>query len=249
MASWANYIDKVKRYVPFSNTEWKGFALLTIVFALTLSFTEWGAAAFDVQEGLKNFLVAFIIVGISVAIHHFAQRLTGVWYGYRIEHNVWWAGMLVGLFALFLTNGRMMVFAASSMRAHFMPQHRIGAFRYGPSLRQIGASALMGPVTAVIIAFLVSQVFSGQWASDFLKFNLLFAFFCMLPLPPLDGLHVFVGARTSYGGSFTYFFTVCGFIGFFLVYLLAGVGFFLSLLAGLIMGFVGWFAFDVLVEK
>jgi len=67
--SWANYQDKVRRYFPFSNTEWKNFGLLVFVFALMWSFDRWGGATFDAAEGVKNFLIAAVTIGIVVFVH------------------------------------------------------------------------------------------------------------------------------------------------------------------------------------
>lgn len=247
--SWQNYADKVKRYFALSRTEWRGFGLLVLVFAFMWSFTQWGTTTFDFQQGLKNFVFALVIVTLSLGMHHAVQRLMGLRYGYRIEHRVWWVGLLAGLLALVLSNGKVLIFAASMMQAHFLPAHRLGAFRYGPSLRQIGAVALTGNIVVVVITFLLSMLFPQQFFTELLSFTLLFALYNMLPIPPLDGLHVFVGARTSYGGSFTYTFTVSAFIGFFLIYYLANIGFIWSLLLAILVGVFGWFAYTVLVEK
>jgi Zn-dependent protease len=247
--SWADYKDRVRRYFPFSQTEWKNFLILVAVFAFMWSFTQWGETQFDARAGAKNFIIAFLMIGASVFVHHAGQRLAGLWHGYRVEHKLWWAGLLAGLLALMLTNGRVLIFAASAMQAHFMPYHRLGAHRYGPSLRQIGTTAFAGPIAAVVVAFALWAITQTPFFSDMLLFNLLFALYSVLPIPPLDGFHVFVGARTSYGSSFAYTFTVSAFIGFFLVYFLAGLGVFWSLLLALLIGLFGWFAFDVLVEK
>ncbi len=247
--SWANYADKVRRYFPFSQTELKDFVLLVVVFAFMWSFTQWGGTVFDVRDGFKNLLVALVLVGVSVFVHHAGQRLAGLWFGYRVENKVWWIGLLAGLFALVLSNGRILIFAASALQAHLMPAHRLGMHRYGPSFRQIGAVSFMGPITAVVVAFFTHSIFQMPWSQQFLAFNLLFGLYQMLPIPPLDGFHVFVGARTGYGSSFAYTFTVSAFLGFFLVYYLAELGFFWSFLLALAAGFFGWFVFDVLVEK
>lgn len=249
MSSWQNYLDKVRRYFPFSRSEWNSFLVLVFVFAFMWSFTQWGEAEFDVAAGLRNLVIALVMVSIAVFAHHAGQRLTGLWFGYRIEHKVWWTGLLVGLLALVLSNGRVFIFAASAMQAHFMPVHRLGAWRFGPSLRQIGTTAFMGPIACVIVALLLALLIPLPFFNDLLNFSLLFSLYSMLPLPPLDGLHVFVGSRTTYGGSFTYTFAVSGFLGFFLVYFLTGIGFWWSLASAVVIGLFGWFAFDVLVER
>jgi len=242
---WAGYIDRIKRYFALSKTEWKSFFLLTVIWALMLSFTKWGETSFDAALGFRNLLLAVIIVGVSVFVHHAAQRLMGLSYGYRIEHRIWWAGLLGGLLALLLSNGRILIFAASTMHAHFMPIHRLGAFRYGPSTRQIGASAFTGPIVSVIFGFLMYAISPTVFA-DLLRFNLLFAVYSMIPIPPLDGILVFIGSNSPQGGGFAYKFLICALIGYFLVFFLTGIGFLWSIPLAVIIGLVGWALIDVI---
>lgn len=247
--SWANYQDKVRRYFPFSNTEWKSFILMVVVFAFMWSFNRWGGATFDAKVGMKNLVLALITVGVVVFVHHAAQRLLGLWYGYRIEHKVWWAGLLAGLLLTVLTFGdsTFFVFAASVMQAHFMPVQRLGAFRYGPGLRQIGSTAFAGPIAAVAVSFLLFLIAPDVF-KDMLNFSLYFGIYSMLPIPPLDGFQVFVGTRSAMAGAFWYTFLLAGGIGFFLVYFLTGIGTLWSLLSAVFIGLFGWFAFDTLTR-
>ncbi|MEM4247381.1 MAG: hypothetical protein QXR48_02920 [Candidatus Woesearchaeota archaeon] len=241
--SWANYKDKVKRYFPFSSTEWGSFAILVIVFAFIWSFTQWGTAKFDIAEGLKNFLKAIIMLGIVVFVHHAAQRLYGIFFGYRIEHRVWWAGLVGCVLAVLLSNGKVMIFAASAMRAHFLAVHRIGEHRYGPSIFQIGLVAFSGPIAAVIVSVLLRLLAPTIFSSVF-EFSLLFALYCLIPIPPLDGVHVFAASRI-YG--FVFVFTIFALLAFLLLYFIAQLGFLWSILLALIIGFLCWLAFDYLV--
>ncbi|MGH9424717.1 MAG: hypothetical protein ACRD2L_00175 [Terriglobia bacterium] len=246
--SWANYKDKVSRYFPFSNTEWKHFIIVVLVFALMFSFTEWGVERFDAKLGFRNFAIAIFIVGLTVFVHHAAQRLWGIRKGYRIENKVWWPGILIALLITFLTNGKVLLFFATAMQAHFLPTHRLGSFRYGPSIRQIGAAAFAGPIACVLIGFILYVLGPTAMATKFFTFSLLFAGYNMLPIPPLDGFLVFVGAKNSYGGTFTYTSTVAGFLGFFALYFLAALSFWWSFVLALIVGFFGWFVFQALVK-
>ena len=244
---WTNYADKLKRYFPFSKTEWKNYALLVLIFALMWSFTEWGEQSFDAATGFKNYLLAVIMVGVSVFIHHAAQRMYGLYFGYRVEHQIWWSGLLAGLLTVLLSNGRVLIFAASSTRCHFMPAHRLGAFRYGPGLRQMGIVAFAGPIANAVIAFL-AYLIAPVMLYEFVVFSLLHSLYNMFPIPPLDRLQVFVGTRAAMGGIFWYTFLTSFFIGFFLLYFLASVGILWSLLFGIMIGFAGWFIFDTLVK-
>jgi hypothetical protein len=242
--SWANYKDKVRRYFPFSRTEWNNFIILVLVFAFIWSFTEWGAERFDFAQGLKNYVLTAIMVAIIVFVHHSAQRLYGIFFGYRIEHKIWWAGLLAGILGLLLTNGKVIILAASAMQAHFLAVHRLGEHRYGPSIFQIGLTAFSGPIAAVAIAFLLQLIAPTIFAGMF-EFSLLFALYCIIPIPPLDGVHVFAASRI-YG--FVFIFTLFAILAFLLLYFIAQLSIFWSIILALVIGFLCWIAFDYLVD-
>jgi hypothetical protein len=242
--SWTNYTDKLKRYFPFSQTEWKNFSLLVLACAVIWSFTQWGTANFDLALGLKNLLAAVVIAAVVIFLHHAAQRLYGIWFGYRIEHKIWWAGLLAGILSLILSNGKVIIFAASVMQAHFLPAHRLGTFRYGPSLQQLGLVAFVGPIFPVIIALLLYLLLPVKFLADLLSFSIVFGVYNLLPVPPLDGFHVFAGSRLAYGA--TYAFITSALFGFLIVYFLTSVGFWLSVLAGIAVGVLGWIAYVVM---
>ena len=242
--SWANYKDKVRRYFPFSKTEWNNFIILVLVFAFIWSFTEWGTTRFDFAEGLKNYFLTAIIVAVIVFVHHAAQRLYGIFFGYRIEHKIWWAGLLAGVLAVLLTNGKAIILAASAMQAHFLATHHIGTWRYGPSIFQIGLTAFSGPIAAVAIAFLLQLIAPAIFAGMF-EFALLFALYCIIPIPPLDGVHVFAASRI-YG--FVFIFTLFAILAFLLLYFIAQLSIIWSLILAIVIGFACWLAFDYLVD-
>ncbi len=241
--SWVNYKDKVKRYFPFSRTEWNNFGLLVLVFAFIWSFTQWGTTRFEFAAGLKNFLIAILIAGIIVFAHHAAQRLYGIFFGYRVEHKIWWAGLLAGLLAVVLTNGKVIILAASAMQVHFLAAHRLGEHRYGPSLFQTGLIAFAGPIAAIVIAFILRLISPVLFSSMF-EFSLLFALYCMIPIPPLDGVHIFAASRI-YG--FVFIFAIFAILAFLLLYFLAQLSLIWSLVLAIIIGFLCWIAFDYLV--
>jgi len=238
-----NFKDKVNRYFPFSKGEWKSFVLLVVVFAFIWSFTEWGTKTFDFASGLKNFIFALIMVAIIVFVHHTAQRIVGLYFGYRIEHKIWWAGMLAGLLGVILSNGKVMILTASAMQAHFLTTHRLGAWRYGASLFQIGLAAFAGPVAAVIIGFILHLIAPVFFAGLF-EFSLLFALYCIIPIPPLDGVHVFAAWRI-YGFVFT--FTLFSILAFLVLYFIAALSLIWSVILALVIGFLCWLAFEALM--
>jgi hypothetical protein len=241
--SWANYKDKVRKYFPFSKTELNSFIMLVLVFAFIWSFTEWGTANFEFTTGLKNFVWSALIIAVIVFVHHSAQRLYGIFFGYRIEQKIWWAGLLAGILGVILSNGKVIILAASAMQAHFLPHHRLGEWRYGPGLFQIGLVAFAGPVASVVIAFIL-QLIAPSIFSGMFEFSLLFALYCIIPIPPLDGVHVFAASRI-YG--FVFIFALFTMLAFLLLYFIAQLSIIWSLILAIVIGFACWLVFDRMV--
>ncbi len=241
--SWANYKDKVRKYFPFSKTEWNNFIILVLVFALILFLFKWGTKDMELAEWIKNALISILSVAIAVFAHHSAQRLYGIFFGYRIEHRIWWAGLLSGVLAIILTRGKVPVLAGSAIQPHFLAVHRLGAWRYGPSMWQIGLVAFSGPVASVLVAVLL-WLASPTFFSPLLTFSLIFAFYCILPVPPLDGVHVFAASRI-YG--FVFIYAIFSILAFLVLYFIAGISMLWSLGLALIIGFLCWLAYDAVM--
>ncbi|MDO8660594.1 MAG: hypothetical protein Q7K43_01775, partial [Candidatus Woesearchaeota archaeon] len=203
--SWRNYWDKVKRYAVPSKKESREFLILIAVFAFIASFNQWGDTEFSVVQGLTNYLATFVIAGISVLVHHVAQRLMAVHYGFRPVHEVWWTGLLLGVVLVFITQGKVQIFAASGIGISMLYQHRLGTSttRYGPGIHQHATIALTGLVANVLFAGVAKTI--ELWTGITLPalhnlfiFNLWYAGLNLIPIPPLDGSRIFYASRLLY---------------------------------------------------
>lgn len=236
-----NFKDKLKRYFPFSKSELNSFLLIVLVFAVIFSFDKWGVDKFDFLLGIKNLLIALVIVLAGVFVHHAAQRIAALAFGYKAEHKVWWTGLLVSFFVTLLTNGKFPVFAASSVMPRILPAHRLGKpFKMMQS--HIGFIALSGPLANIIVAA-IAGLFPGALAAKIVLFNILFAAFSLLPLPPLDGAHVFFASRL------TYVFIACTIIGFALIAGFVPISTLAALLLAVFIGIICWLIFYLAFER
>ncbi|HLC32473.1 MAG TPA: hypothetical protein VJJ82_01475 [Candidatus Nanoarchaeia archaeon] len=202
--SWANYKDKLNKYFWFSKEEWKAFIITVLVGAIIYSWNGWGAARFDAAEGIKNLIVAIILVAIVVFVHHAAQRIFAPTIGFRAEQKLWWYGLLIGLMLAILSRGWLVYFfAASSTLIHLMPVHRLGSFRYGANMASISKVALMGPFANAVLALLTKwlmewSIVSQEAGHRFFMLNAMFALMNLLPIPPLDGSRIMYDSRAIY---------------------------------------------------
>ncbi len=245
--SWRNYWDKVKRYAVPSKKESREFLILIAVFALIASFNQWGDTQFDAVQGIANYIAAFAITGISVLIHHAAQRLMAVHYGFKPEHEVWWTGLLLGVVLVFITQGKVQVFAATGIGISMLYQHRLGTSttRYGPGIQQHATIALTGLVANVLLAGIAKTIDLWTGAAlpilnNLFVFNLWFAGLNLLPIPPLDG------SKILYASRLLYIFLAVALIAY------SAFAFFLSIysyILAILLGIVGWIVYYFMFEK
>lgn len=109
--NWRNYKDKLKKYFWFSREELTHFGIVVLVLALIYSWNDWGTDTFDIAFGFKNLLIAILLIGITVFVHHSGQRLYALARGFRAEQKLWWHGLLIALILVMLTNGKFKFFS------------------------------------------------------------------------------------------------------------------------------------------
>ncbi|MBW2970194.1 hypothetical protein KY309_03115 [Candidatus Woesearchaeota archaeon] len=243
--SLRNYLDKVKRYFKFSKEEWIAFFLAALGLALIYSWTEWGTDTFDLNQGLKSYAISLIFILITLFVHHAGQRLMALYIGLRAEQKLWWYGILIGLMLTILSNGKIKFLAATGTIAYMLPAHRIGAFRYGPGVGTLARIALAGPVANIFFSAIIKTL---EWTGivhpyigqKLFVLNLTFAFWNLIPIPPLDGSKLFYYSRLWYIFLFGSF---AGYV--FLVYAFA----IYSYIFALLIGAAAWFMYLVIFER
>ncbi len=244
--TWHEYKDRVKRYFWFNKTELRDLFLLVLFFALIFSFDKWGGTTFNLIDGLKNLIIAFILVAISVFIHHSIQRLAALYLGYRPEQRIWWLGILIGLAVVIFSNGRIMVFAGSFLMIHMLTRQRLGKYRYGPSMKSFGYVAMLGPVANLLFAGILKAInmnIGSPLLDAFVGLNLLLAFYNAIPIPPLDG------SRLVFGSRLGYVFFIGAMLAFLALFYVLALSIIACLVLAFLMGIVSWIVFYVLFER
>lgn len=244
--SWREYKDRLKRYFWFTKSELRDFVLVVLFFGLIFSFDKWGGAAFNLAEGLKNLLLAFVLVAVSVFIHHAVQRLAALYLGYRPDQRIWWLGVLLGLAVIIFSNGRIMIFAGTYLMIHMLTRQRLGKYRYGPSMKSFGYVAMLGPVANLLFAGILKAVnmsVGSPTLDAFVGLNLLLALYNTFPVPPLDG------SRLMFGSRLGYFFFIGGMLGFLVFFYVFALSILLCLVLSFIVGIVFWLVFYIAFER
>lgn len=240
--NWIEFNNRCKRFLWFSKKEIWHLLVLLFFFAFIFSFNEWGAEVFSASAGLGNLLFALVVVCVVVLVHHFVQRVVCILFGFRPEHRVWWFGLALSLFLVFLTNGHVMFFFGSVFGIRMLEFQRIGWWRYGLNVKQQGLIAVSGNIGLILLIGLVKllPVVSGSFFDRFVSFSILFVFFNMIPWPHSDGLLMLLGSRLYFAFLFG---ALIGFLVFF------SAGFLTAVFLGLLLGMVAWIIFYWFFEK
>lgn len=199
---WVNFADKYQRYGRLSKKESLGLLVSTVVLAFIFSFREWGVEEFNFSIGIQNFLIAAMVVAISLFVRLLVQKSTGLSVGHKVEYQAWIVGLFVGLIAAFFTNGHFWIFLPGGIAISHLSVHRLGRALYGENYNVMGWIAMSGPIANMILAIIAKILLLLPFGSSIffklMMFNIWLAIFTMLPIPPLDGLKTFFGSRYVY---------------------------------------------------
>ncbi|MFO8016596.1 MAG: hypothetical protein R6U32_05815 [Candidatus Woesearchaeota archaeon] len=234
----------IKKYYGFSPEELRAIAVGVLVIAFVISFNEWGVNEFNLAYGLRNLFNAILIVLLSFLIHISAQRVAGLFSGFLVEYRPWLYGLGIALILTIVSRGNLWFIAPGGIAVYHMTGHRLGSFRYGLNFWPLGLTGIAGPIGTVLLAIffkLLLYVSPGNvLLQKALVFNIWYAILTMLPIPPLDGSHMFFASRLFYVFSYGCIIGLCVSLYFFNVLAAIGVG----ILLGVILWQVSYWLFE-----
>jgi Zn-dependent protease len=238
--NWTECKDRCKRFLWFSRKEMRDVLILIFLFAFIFSFDQWGAEIFDFNVGLRNLFIAFVVVAIIVLVHHFSQRFVCILFFFNPLHRIWWFVLFLSLYFVFISKGLALIFFGSVFSIKMSNIHRLGWQRYGLNLKQQGLIAISGNIIVILFVALVKLLPQSVFLDSIVLFGVLFAFFNMLPIPPLDGGLMLLGSRLYFVFLFG---ALVGFLLFF------SAGFLTALFLGMLIGIISWAVFYWFFEK
>ena len=237
--------DKVKRYYSFTAPELRDIIIAVLVTAFIISFSDWGTGdAVDIGFGFFNFLNAILIVALSFLVHISVQRIWSLGTGYRFEWNIWGLGILLGLIFVFLTDGKIWIILPGGFIVHHMAGHRLGWFRYGINWWGVGLIAVVGTFATISLAVFfkaLSAIVTNSLIEKMIIFNVAYALYSLLPIPPLDG------SKTFYGSRMLYAFSTAG-IAAVAIFLTLDINIWLSLIGSFFIAVALWVLYYVFFE-
>ena len=238
--------DKINRYFKFSAGEIRSLIVTILVFAFIISFRDWGiGTSINVKIGLFNFFNAMLIVTMSMLVYQSVQRIISLYMGYKMEYKLWTFGILLGLIVAFITNGHIWFLIPGGVVYYLLPGHRLGWIRYGLNQFGMGMIAAWGPLASIGLAIffkLISGVVPNPLITKAILFNLAFAVWMILPIPPSDGNKLFFGSRITY--AFIMLFVILA-----AVLLLAPIPIWVSVLGAFVLAFILWLIYYIVWER
>ena len=236
MEEFHDIVDKTKRYSKFTPSELRNVLVTIIILSFIIAFRQFN---------LINIINSLIIVTISILVHLMAQRISGLSVGYRSEYKLWSFGLLFAVIIAFISNGAVWLLIPGGIIVHHMAGHRIGFHRYGIDIFGVGMIALWGSVASMFLAIFFKILFAAfpiALLQKAMMFNIGFAIYTMLPIPPLNGSRLFFGTRM------VYVFSLASIVGAGIL-LITKIPVILSIIGALLIGLVCYILYYVLFEK
>ncbi len=196
-----DWIDRLKRYLPFKAKELRGLTISIATLAFIISFRQWGDKELDITVGLTSLLGAVLIVALTLLARLAVQKAFALGASYSAEYSLWSIGLLVALVLAFVTNGRFWFLIPGGIVLNFLPGHRIGWTRYGLNYFGIGVVSLSGPIANILLAMIFRTLYEitniALFQTAFIL-NIIMALWTMIPIPPADGNRMMFGSRMVY---------------------------------------------------
>jgi len=238
-----SYIDKVKKYFPYTLPELRNIVLSILVIGFMYGFND-GSKEWNTINWSYNMLISIIIVAIVMLTYTAGQRFAGLSAGYKIEFQMWWPGLILALVITFITRGYIWIPIAGGVILHHLAAHRLGFFRYGINMLDNGVISAAGPFAVIGLATLLKQItllfgIAVPVIDKLYFFSLIFALVNMLPIPPLAGSNLFFNGRMTYVYVFCFFLAYAA-LAFFKVY---------SWILGIILAAILWFLYYIKIEN
>jgi len=236
-------MERIRQFVGYSNTEKRDLLITILAVSFIFAYND-GRESFNIILWLGNYLIVMLFVTIAFIGHTLLQQVFALHQGFRAEYRAWPAGLIMGVIMTVLTNGKWFIILAGGLWMHHLAIHRIGKFRYGLNIMAQANVAAAGPIANLVLAtfaimmgkqFHILPAFFDQMA----MINFWIMIFSLLPIPRLDGIHIFFASRLFYVFIFT---TLLAYV------LLTLIGVY-SWIIAILIGGVCWLLYWIYIER
>ncbi len=193
---------RIKRFYGWEPREKRDIFISVLVVAFIFAYDD-KQPTFVLAHWLLNYLMTLLIVAITVLAFDGAMKVAALQQGFRAEYRMWPMGLAIGVIITLLTKGRFYVILPGGLFLHHMMMLRLGKYRYGINTIAQGTIATAGPVANLILAT-ISLFFAAQlhvmpaFFGYFAMINFWFMIYQLLPIPRINGIHIFFMSRLAY---------------------------------------------------
>jgi len=233
---------RIRRFYRWEKREARDILISILAITFIFGYSDSGES-FQLGTWLLNMLITLFIVALSFLAYDAGMKLAALNQGLRAEYRMWPQGLAIGVIITLLTQGRWYVILAGGLFVHHVSILRIGKWRYGLNTIAQGTVAAAGPI-ANFVLMTISLVFGKQLgiAPDFFifaaKINGFMMAYQLLPIPKLNGIHIFFMSRLAYAFIF-------GALVSYLLLIFIGI---YSWILAFLIGVVSWFSWYWWVE-
>lgn len=242
MSNTKEWWFRVRDFYRFHKREQKDLLLTTLIVTFIFAYND-KAEAFILANWLMNFVLTGCFVGLALFVHTSAQKIFGLQQGFTTEFRAWPIGLVISLILTLITGGNFYVLLIGGMVIRHVTLLRLGKWRYGENESARGLIASTGPVANLVLATIALALskqlnFMPEVFGWMATINLWIMVYSLLPLPRMDGIHLFVQSRLVYVfiGSTLLSYTVFAAFGIF------------SWILAFIIGVICWLLFFIYVE-
>src|SRR3989344_7796551 len=203
LLSGTDLLYNIRKYFPLSKQELEAFAIAVVTMTIVVGFND-GHPTFELVPWLTNIVVSALIILLCATVFISAQRVAALWWGYRSELVGFLPGIGIGMMLTLMTFGAypwLWWMGMHGIKVHMFEAQRLGYFRYFVRLWDVAFIALAGPLALIILAFIFRIFYflpGGEIAQHAVRICTLYAFYQMLPLPPLAGHNIIFASRWLY---------------------------------------------------
>ncbi|MBN2457842.1 hypothetical protein JXB31_01790 [Candidatus Woesearchaeota archaeon] len=240
MGEWWFRIRDFFRYTP---AERRDMILSVIIISLAFAYDD-KRETFNLLLWLSHYIYTVLIVTVTLFVHTAVQKLLALHQGFLAEYKAWPLGLALTVIFSIVSNGSWFVLLFGGMSLVHVPILRIGKWRYGFNLWTQGLVAASGAIANLVVATICLAI--GVQMGIFPEFftyvasvNFWVLIFSLLPLPNMDGIHLFFISRLVYVFVFTSL----------LAYVIMSSLHFYSWIFALLIGGVCWLLFYIFFER
>lgn len=242
MSGMKEWWFRIRDFYRFHNREKRDLLLTTLIVTFIFAYNDQ-SESFALASWLIHFVITGGFVALALLVHTSAQKIFGIQQGFTTEFRAWPIGLVISLILTFITSGEFYVLLIGGMVIRHVTILRLGKWRYGENESARGLIASTGPVANLILATFALAIskqigFMPETFAWLATINLWIMVYSLLPLPRMDGIHLFVQSRLVYIfiGSTLLSYTIFAAFGIF------------SWILAFIIGIICWLLFFIYVE-